>query len=50
MKYLLLACAFYTIAAQAQNAGIGTTSPQNKLHIAAGLRVDTILEKKIIHH
>src|SRR5260221_2274033 len=44
MKKYLLLFTFYFFASntKSQNVGIGTANPLNKLHIAGGLRVDTL--------
>ena len=42
-KYLtVVGVLIFAINTHAQNVGIGTTNPQNKLHIAGGLRIDTL--------
>ena len=41
-KLLLTLFTITTCTAYAQNVGIGTKTPQNKLHIAGGLRIDTL--------
>ena len=40
--FFFIAICFYAIAAKAQNVGVGTSNPLNKLHVAGGLRVDTL--------
>src|SRR4029079_2502506 len=40
--FFFMVICLYAIAAKAQNVGVGTSNPLNKLHIAGGLRVDTL--------
>ena len=40
--FAFLFLAFFTSSCFCQNMGIGTTAPKNKLHVAGGLRVDTL--------
>jgi hypothetical protein len=50
---LLLVAIFISISAMSQNIGKGTTSPQNKLHVSGGLRVDTLannLDSGLLRH
>ena len=44
--FLTVLCAAGSVRVQAQNVGIGTTNPQQKLHVAGGLRVDTLSNGK----
>src|SRR5215213_1581265 len=39
--FFMTAC-LYVIISKAQNVGVGTSNPLNKLHVAGGLRVDTL--------
>jgi len=41
--FFFMAICLYAIAAKAQNVGVGTSNPLNKLHVAGGLRVDTLV-------
>src|SRR6266513_3234742 len=42
-KYFILFTFYlFTSNAKSQNVGIGTNNPLNKLHIAGGLRIDTL--------
>ena len=42
-NFLLLLIAHSSwLAASSQNIGIGTNNPQNILHVAGGLRIDTL--------
>ena len=54
IKYaFLIAVLLPVVFATAQNVGVGTTSPKNKLHVAGGLRVDTLAnngDKGLLQH
>lgn len=41
-KTLFFSFLFYSIIASSQNTGIGTITPLRKLHIAGGVRIDTL--------
>jgi hypothetical protein len=40
--YFFLASSFCVLLTNAQNVGVGTSNPQNKLHVAGGFRLDTL--------
>jgi hypothetical protein len=40
--FFFIAACVYAIVSIAQNVGVGTSNPLNKLHVAGGLRVDTL--------
>src|SRR6187401_3139166 len=41
-KFFTVILLIYAMLANAQNVGIGTPNPQNKLHVAGGFRLDTL--------
>ena len=41
-KFFTVALSIYAILANAQNVGIGTPNPHNRLHVAGGFRLDTL--------
>ena len=45
-KYFLLFTFYFSLShnAQSQNVGIGTNNPLNKLHVAGGFRLDTLVD------
>ena len=40
--FLLISLLYFSLLLSAQNVGIGTNDPQNKLHVAGGVRIDAL--------